>query len=305
MGKSDFIRLMNPKSTKHFFEQMRPRDFPSNLKYLLFFAIPTFMGTFLLYGVLGFNISMTFGQVTSSASAMYPAIPESLILGIMDYIKWIAMPLIVGLLLSLLSQHLMGKKLSRGEAMTIAIYSYTPALIFNFLVAFSLIGIFASSIGGLYSAFLFVSAIKTKIKEKNAWVKAFVFSIVTSLLVLTLIGMIFAAATPRMHPVEKFTLFSKNMTITASSAKPSGIVNIDPAKCAGETDSFWRDDCYYNIAFDTDNAELCKLIADQETKDTCYIDVAYFSGKPYLCDNIADKDKVGECKQDALDYMFS
>jgi len=64
--------------------------------------------------------------------------------------------------------------------------------------------------------------------------------------------------------------------------------NLDSSLCA---EAFEPEACYNLIAYQTQNAELCKKITSSNMKNSCLYDVATLSQNVELCDDVNDKDR--------------
>lgn len=334
-----FLRLMNPRSSWRFFEEMKPRGLPGNLKRLMLFGIFTFLGFFLLYSVLGFHMEFGYGPFSSSVSAYY-AVSDGLVLALLEYIKWVAVPILIGAVFSLTSRSVVKRKVPMDEAITIMAYAFTPALILNILVAFSLTGVFASSIGGLYAAVLVYCAAKARFKED--WMKAFLLYAVTGMATFFIAGLAMGAMTPVMEPTDEFTLVSEGFALSFSGGEEderegyvfwldaediakrdeqysdcrleSGRIERDdcymhvawswdyPIACDAIVDQYLRDDCFEDVALEVEDPALCGKISYLEDRDYCYADLAEILQRPAICSNVADPETREYCNDWATSY---
>ncbi len=294
--------LMNPGSSQKFFEEMKPRGLAGNLKHLMLFGVFTFLGTFLLYSVLGFHITAGFGPAATSISVYY-AVTDGLILALLDYVKWIISPLLIGILFSLASEKVAGRKVKLDESITIISYAFTPALIFNILTAFSLVGIFASSIGMLFTTFLVYSAAKARFKAGKKPLKPVVSYIFIGALTMALVGLLLSAVTPKMKSCEEITFFSEGITAYFEEAKvaeeqraaDAQELNSEIGECLADDDMDDADDCLDDLSVYLKSPEPCKLINDPRDRDDCLDYIAMEVEDPSICMLIADPSKRPGC----------
>jgi hypothetical protein len=330
------IKLLNPKTSKQFFKEMQPRGLAANLKYLLIIAIPSFLGPFLCYSILGYSFTLNMG-IVSETTTNYLSLFDGIKLGLTYYIGAVIGVFIMALLWTYISEKTFGKRIEGDESLTLMSYIQTPQLLWGIVLIFSLMGNLILVIGGLYSAVLFYFAIKGRYYKGGSIRRGMIVFLVLNLVLQTGMGIAIGSALPigEMDTYQELTFFPETEyehTINKEElGGPNGIGEWDsdcqeefdycryeehtrnkddcydsvaiycnhPMPCGEIIDLEDRDGCYYDIGVDSEDANVCDNIADTGLKDDCYADVAYWLEDASSCYKISDIEDRMECVEDA------
>ena len=211
MVLSEFKNLMLPWRTAAFYRGLHPRSLGKNIVYVVVLGLSIFLGQLLLYGVFGVNLSVGGGGLTYSIGTVYS----------MDYSAWIALgayldqvirPLVLGLVISLFGMQLAGRVVPLEEAVTIACYAYTPALLLGVFTAFFGMGTIIWIAGMMYSTLLLFIGARASFDRKQSGLYVIFVGFATFMIVGAVVGMIFDILTQSLYgevePVSAYSALS-------------------------------------------------------------------------------------------------
>ena len=171
------MQASKPDSAKSFIGGAQPRPLMENAMYVGILALLGLIGTVIGLGVIGICVGWGF-------CFKWP-ITWAVMSGVIGWIGTIIAVIGAGMVISMMSQSLVGKMVSSEETVTMASLAATPALIAGILNIIPGIGSIIVFLAFLYSAVLFYMGSTVKFGQDKAIIVTIVY--IAALIVITLI----------------------------------------------------------------------------------------------------------------------